>query len=70
MGIGQWLIPQDKVFFDLFEQQVAIVSDAGRKLVTLTKDFTNVKEKRHEIELLEHRGDRYRDHVEGPSESC
>ena len=57
MGLGQWFIPQDKVFFDLFEQQVAIVSDAGRKLVTLTKDFTNVKEKRHEIELLEHRGD-------------
>jgi len=57
MGLGQWFIPQDKVFFDLFEQQVAIVSDAGRKLVTLTKDFTNVKEKRHEIELLEHQGD-------------
>jgi len=57
MGIGQWFIPQDKVFFDLFEQQVAIVSDAGHKLVNLTKDFTNVKEKRHEIELLEHRGD-------------
>ena len=43
MGIGQWFIPQDKVFFDLFEQQVAIVSDAGHKLVNLTKDFTNVR---------------------------
>jgi predicted phosphate transport protein (TIGR00153 family) len=57
MGFRQWFIPQDKVFFDLFEQQAAIVSDAGHKLVALTKDFTNVKEKRHEIELLEHRGD-------------
>jgi hypothetical protein len=57
MRLWQWFIPQDKVFFDLFEQQAAIVSDAGHKLVTLTKDFTNVKEKRHEIELLEHRGD-------------
>ena len=57
MGLTQWFIPQDKVFFDLFEQQVAIVSDAGHTLVTLTKDFTSVKEKRHEIELLEHRGD-------------
>ena len=57
MSLWQWFIPQDKVFFDLFEQQVAIVSEAGHKLVTLTKDFTNVKEKRHEIELLEHRGD-------------
>jgi predicted phosphate transport protein (TIGR00153 family) len=57
MKLWQWFIPQDKVFFDLFEQQVAIVSEAGHKLVTLTKDFTNVKEKRLEIELLEHRGD-------------
>jgi uncharacterized protein Yka (UPF0111/DUF47 family) len=57
MNLWQWFIPQDKVFFDLFEQQVTIVSDAGHKLVNLTKDFTNVKEKRHEIELLEHQGD-------------
>jgi predicted phosphate transport protein (TIGR00153 family) len=57
MNLWQWFIPQDKVFFYLFEQQVAIVSEAGHKLVSLTKDFTNVKEKRHEIELLEHRGD-------------
>ena len=56
MSLWQRFIPKDKVFFDLFEQQVAIVSEAGHKLVSLTKDFTNVKEKRHEIELLEHTG--------------
>ena len=28
----------------------------GTQLVGLTKDFTNVKEKRHEIELLEQQG--------------
>jgi len=57
MGLMQWFTPPDKVFFDLLEQQAAIVSDAGHQLVTLTKDFTNVKEKRNAIELLEHRGD-------------
>jgi uncharacterized protein Yka (UPF0111/DUF47 family) len=57
MRFLQRFIPQDKVFFDLFEQQAAIVSDAGHKLVVLTKDFTNVKQKRHEIELLEQQGD-------------
>jgi hypothetical protein len=57
MGLTQWFIPQDKVFFDLFERQAAIVSEAGHRIVTLTKEFTDVKEKRHEIELLEHRGD-------------
>jgi uncharacterized protein len=57
MSLWQRFIPQDKVFFDLFDQQVAIVSEAGHTLVNLTKDFTSVKEKRHEIELLEHKGD-------------
>ena len=57
MGFREWFIPQDKIFFDLFEQQAAIVTEAAQKLVDLTEDFTNVKEKRHEIEQLEHRGD-------------
>jgi uncharacterized protein len=57
MGFREWFIPQDKVFFDLFEQQAAVVTEAAQKLVRLTEDFTNVKEKRHEIEQLEHRGD-------------
>ncbi len=57
MGFWQRFIPKDTVFFDLFEQQAAIVSDAGHKLAGLTKDFTNLKDKRHEIELLEQQGD-------------
>jgi hypothetical protein len=57
MGLRELLIPQDKVFFDLFEQQAGIVKEAAWQLVALTEDFTNVKEKRHAIELLEHQGD-------------
>ncbi|HUW85797.1 MAG TPA: DUF47 family protein, partial [Methanoregula sp.] len=57
MGIRQWFIPPDREFFDLLEQQAAIVTEAGHQLVSLTKDFTTIKEKRHAIELLEHRGD-------------
>jgi len=57
MGIRELLIPQDKVFFDLFEQQAATVKEAAYLLVDLTENFTNVKEKRHAIELLEHKGD-------------
>ena len=34
-----------------------IVKEAAWQLVALTEDFTNVKEKRHEIEKLEHKGD-------------
>ncbi len=57
MGLRELLIPQDKIFFDLFERQVSIVTESANQLVALTENFTNVKEKRHAIELLEHQGD-------------
>jgi uncharacterized protein Yka (UPF0111/DUF47 family) len=57
MGLREWLIPQDKIFFDLFEQQATVLTEAAQKLVDLTENFTDVKERRHEIEQLEHRGD-------------
>jgi uncharacterized protein len=57
MGLRELLIPHDKVFFDLFEKQAAVVKEAAWQLVALTEDFTSVKEKRHEIEKLEHKGD-------------
>jgi uncharacterized protein Yka (UPF0111/DUF47 family) len=50
-------IPPDKVFFDLLERQAVIVTEAAHQLLDLTKNFTNVTERRHEIEVLEQRGD-------------
>jgi len=57
MGIKEALVPKDTVFFDLFERQAGLLKEAASQLVALTEDFTNVKEKRSEIEKLEHRGD-------------
>ena len=57
MGLRELLIPKDKIFFDLFEKQAGVVKEAAWQLVALTEDFTNVKEKRHSIEKLEHKGD-------------
>jgi hypothetical protein len=57
MGLRELLIPNDKIFFDMFERQAGVVKEAAWQLVALTEDFTNVKEKRHEIEKLEHKGD-------------
>src|SRR5512136_1116335 len=57
MGLRELLIPQDKVFFDMFEKQAGIVKEAAWQLVDLTENFTNVKEKRHAIGNLEHQGD-------------
>jgi predicted phosphate transport protein (TIGR00153 family) len=57
MGIRELLIPRDTIFFDLFERQAGILTEAAWLLVDLTENFTNVKEKRHAIENLEHKGD-------------
>ena len=57
MGLRELLIPQDKIFFEMFERQAATVREAAYQLVALSEDFTNVREKRHAIELLEHQGD-------------
>jgi hypothetical protein len=57
MGLKEMLIPKDTTFFDLFEHQAEIVKEASQLLVILTTDFTNVKEKRTAIELLEQKGD-------------
>ncbi|MGA7628111.1 MAG: DUF47 family protein [Methanoregula sp.] len=57
MGLRELLIPQDKIFFEMFERQAGTVREAAYQLVALSENFTNVKEKRHAIELLEHQGD-------------
>ena len=57
MGLRELLIPHDKIYFDLFEKQAGVMKEAAWQLVALTEDFTNEKEKRHEIEKLEHKGD-------------
>ena len=57
MGIRELLLPHDTVFYDLFEKQAGILTEAAWLLVDLTENFTNVKEKRHAIEKLEHKGD-------------
>jgi uncharacterized protein Yka (UPF0111/DUF47 family) len=57
MGIKQMFMPSDKVFFDLLERQAALITEAAHQLLDLTKNFTNIKERRHEIEVLEQRGD-------------
>ena len=57
MGIKEALLPKDTIFFDLFERQAGLLTEAASQLVALTVDFTNVKEKRQEIEKLEHKGD-------------
>ncbi len=57
MGIKEWLIPQDKVFFDLFEQLAGIVVQASHKLEQMVTKKTEPESTYKEIKDLEHKGD-------------
>jgi len=58
VSLREWIIPQDKVFFDLFDRLAAIVVVASYRLVDLVDDYSDVKNKVSQIELLEHEGDK------------
>jgi uncharacterized protein len=57
VGIVEWLVPQDKIFFDLFEELGTTCTQAAELLVTITDDYTDIKNRSHKMEELEHRGD-------------
>jgi len=57
MGFKEWIIPQEKHFFALLDQQADVVLEGAEALLDLTKDFTNVAQKRDKIKDIEHRGD-------------
>jgi uncharacterized protein Yka (UPF0111/DUF47 family) len=58
VGLKEWLIPQDKLFFDLFDRLSAVVVLASYRIVDLVDNFTDVKTKVDQLELLEHEGDK------------
>jgi hypothetical protein len=58
LGIKEWLIPQDKVFFDLFDRLAAVVVLASYRMVDLVDDFSDIKAKVRQLEQLEHEGDK------------
>lgn len=57
VGIKEWVIPQDKVFFDLFDRMAQTVVSAADLLVELVENFENVKEQCHRMKRIEHQGD-------------
>ncbi|PKL61418.1 MAG: DUF47 domain-containing protein [Methanomicrobiales archaeon HGW-Methanomicrobiales-2] len=57
MGIKEWVIPQDKIFFDLFDRMARTVVSAADLLVEFVENFENVKEQCHRMKQIEHQGD-------------
>jgi uncharacterized protein len=57
MGFKEWIIPQDKIFFNILEQQAELVLKAAqlfKKMLDEPENFSeNIKEMRH----TEHEGD-------------
>jgi uncharacterized protein len=57
MGLKEWIIPQDKIFYDKFEEAAANAEDCAKALLELFQNYTNLAEKRQRIKDLEHKGD-------------
>jgi hypothetical protein len=57
VGIKEWVIPQDKIFFDLFDRMARTVVSAADLLVEFVENFENVKEQCHRMKQIEHQGD-------------
>jgi hypothetical protein len=57
MGFKEWVIPQDKVFFDMVEHQADVVIEGAEALLDLAKGFHHVAQKRDKIKDIERKGD-------------
>lgn len=57
MGLKEWIIPQDKAFFDLLERESSNVVNAATRLQEAIRKFDKLDERRKEMKDIEHTGD-------------
>ncbi len=57
MGIRGWLIPQDRLFFELLEKESHNVAEGARKLQDMIDKFDRIEERRKDLKEIEHQGD-------------
>jgi len=57
MGLKEWIIPQDKGFYDLLERESATVLLGAKKLEEAVKSFDHMEDRRKEFKDIEHNGD-------------
>lgn len=58
MGMMSWLIPREKRFFELIEQQSKNVLEGVNALVNMLDDYTYLDVKRRKIKDFEEKGDK------------
>jgi len=57
MGLKEWVIPQDKAFFDLLDRESETVLAGAKKLEEAVRIFDKMEERRKEFKMIEHEGD-------------
>lgn len=57
MGLKEWLIPQDKHFFNMLENESNNVLDGSKALFEMITNYENVSVKQQKIKDIEHQGD-------------
>jgi uncharacterized protein len=57
MGLRSWLVPEDRVFFDLLEEESTNVLKGSKVLLDLIMKYDGLEEERAELKEIEHRGD-------------
>jgi predicted phosphate transport protein (TIGR00153 family) len=58
MGILSWLIPQEKYFFTMIEQQSKNVLEGVDALVNMLEHYNEIEKKRDRIKHIENEGDK------------
>ncbi len=57
MGLREILIPQEKIFFQLLEEESKNVLAGARALQEVIRDYDGLSEKRNRVKDIEHHGD-------------
>ena len=57
MGFKEWIIPQDKVFFNLLEEEAELVLKAAELFKKMINDYNTFGVKIKRMRALEHEGD-------------
>lgn len=57
MGLKEWVIPQDKAFYDLLESESAVIMKGASRLEDAIKSFDRMEERRKEFKDIEHNAD-------------
>lgn len=57
MGFKEWIIPQDKHFFNMLENEASNVLAGSIAFLEMLKNYENIKQKQQKIKDIEHQGD-------------